>query len=64
MGLLDFLFGSSDSNFDLEDYRSIHEDRRHRTHGSSNWTSCEDWDCDENDSDGMSGFDSYDENDF
>lgn len=39
MGLLDFLFGSSkDEDFDIEDYRSIHENRRHIAEGSSNWT--------------------------
>ena len=68
MGLFDFLFGSDESTtnglFDLEDYRSIHEDRRHRASGSGNWTSCEDWDCDDYDSDGMSEFDSYEDNDF
>ena len=34
MGLFDFLFGSDESStnglFDIEDHRSIHEDRRHR----------------------------------
>ena len=34
MGLFDFLFGSDERStnglFDIEDYRSIHEDRRHR----------------------------------
>ena len=30
MGLFDFLFGSDESGFNAEDYRSIHEDRRHR----------------------------------
>lgn len=67
MGLFDFLFGSDESStnglFDIEDYRSIHEDRRHRASGSSNWTSREDWDCGD-DNDGMSGFDSYEDNDF
>ena len=68
MGLFDFLFGSGESTtnglFDLEDYRSIHEDRCHRASGSGNWTSREDWDCDDYDSDGMSEFDSYEDNDF
>ena len=68
MGLFDFLFGSDEGTtnrlFDLEDYRSIHEDRRHRASGSGNWISREDWDCDDYDSDGMSGFDSYEDNDF
>ena len=49
MGLFDFLFGSDESStnglFDIEDYRSIHEDRRHRAGSSSNWTSREDWDA-------------------
>ena len=40
------------------------EDRRHRASGSGNWTSREDWDCGDYDSDGMSGFDSYEDNDF
>ena len=66
MGLFDFLFGSDESStnglFDIEDYRSVHEDRRHRASGSGNWTSREDWD--NYDSDGMSGFDSYEDNDF
>ena len=44
--------------------RSIHEDRRHRASGSSNWTSREDWDCGDYDNDAMSGFDSYEDNDF
>lgn len=70
MGLLDFLFGSSkDEDFDIEDYRSIHENRRHIVEGSSNWTDQEDWDCDsefENDEehDYMDGFDIYEDNDF
>ena len=50
--------------FDIEDYRSIHEDRRHRAGGSGNWTSREDWDYGDYDDDGMSGFDSYEDNDF
>jgi hypothetical protein len=68
MGLFDFLFGSDESStnglFDIEDYRSIHEDRRHHASGSGNWTSREDWDCGDYDDDGMSGFDAYDDNDF
>ena len=68
MGLFNFLFGSDESStnglFDIEDYRSIHEDRRHRASGSGNWTSREDWDCGDYDDDGMSGFDSYEDNDF
>ena len=68
MGLFDFLFGSDEISinglFDIEDYRSIHEDRRHHVSGSSNWTSREDWDCSDYDNDGMSGWDSYDDNDF
>lgn len=64
MGLFDFLFGSSESSFNVEDYRSIHEDRRHRASGSGNWTSREDWDCDDYDNDGMSGWDAYEDNDF
>lgn len=72
MSLFDFLFGSnehqSDDFFDVEDYRSISESRRHRASGSSNWTSREDWDCDPSDRDydydGLNGFDSYDDNDF
>ena len=68
MGLFDFLFGSDESStnglFDIEDYRSIYEDRRHHASGSSNWTSREDWDCGDYDDDGMSGFDSYNDNDF
>ena len=67
MGLFDFLFGSDESStnglFDIEDYRSIHEDRRHHASGSANWTSREDWDCGDYDDDGMSGFDSYEDND-
>ena len=42
MGLFDFLFGSSESSFDVEDYRSMSEDRRHHVSGSGNWTSRED----------------------
>lgn len=64
MGLFDFLFGSDESCFDTEDYRSIHEDGRHRAGGSSNWTCREDWDCGDYDNDGMSGFGSYEDNDF
>ena len=68
MGLFDFLFGSDESStnglFDIEDYRSVHEDRRHRASGSSNWTSREDWDFGNYNNDGMSGFDSYEDNDF
>ena len=68
MGLFDFLFGSDESStnglFDIEDYRSIHEGRRHHASGSGNWTSREDWDCGDYDDDGMLGFDSYEDNDF
>ena len=68
MGLFDFLLGSDEISinglFDIEDYRSIHEDRRHRVSGSSNWTSREDWDCSDYDNNGMSGWDSDDDNDF
>ena len=68
MGLFDFLFGSDESStnglFDIEDYRSIHEDRRHHASGSANWTSREDWNCGDYDDNGMSGFDSYEDNDF
>ena len=68
MGLFDFLFGSDESStnglFDIEDYRSIHEDRRHHASGSANWTSREDWDCGDYDDDGMSGFDAYYDNYF
>ena len=68
MGLFDFLFGFDESStnglFDIEDYRSIHEDRRHHASGSAHWTSREDWDCGDYDNDGMSGFDSYEDNDF
>ena len=68
MGLFDFLFGSDESStnglFDIEDYRSIHEDRRHHASGSATWTSREDRDCGDYDDDGMSGFDSYEDNDF
>ena len=39
-------------------------DRRHRASGSGNWTSREDWDCGDYDNDGMSGWDSYEDNDF
>ncbi len=64
MGLFDFLFGGSESNFDTEDFRSMSEDRRHRASGSGNWISREDWDCGDYDNDSMSGWDSYDDNDF
>lgn len=64
MGLFDILFGSSESSFDVEDFRSVSEDRRHRASGSGNWTSREDWDCGDYDDDGMSGWDSYEDNDF
>ena len=68
MGLFDFLFGSDESStnglFDIEDFRSIHEDRRHHASGAANWTSREDWDCGDYDDDGMLGFDSYEDNDF
>lgn len=61
-------FDSSDgdkSDFDIEDYRSVAESRRFRSHDSGNWTSREDWDCGPTDNyDGMSGWDSYAENDF
>ena len=60
-------FDSDDehSDFDIEDYRSVAEDRRFRADGSGNWTSREDWDCGPTDNyDGMSGWDSYEENDF
>ena len=30
MELFDFLFGGSESSFDVEDFRSVSEDRRHR----------------------------------
>lgn len=61
-------FSSDDddhSDYDIEDYRSVAEDRRFRANGSGNWTSREDWDCGPTDNyDGMSGWDSYEENDF
>jgi len=65
MGLLDFLFGSEEHG-STEDFRSVHEERRHRARGSGNWTSHEDWDCDpvDHDHDSMDGFDSYEDNDF
>ena len=48
MALFDFLFGSE-------------EQPRH----SGNWTDADDWQCGEQDDhDGMYGFDSYEENDF
>ena len=68
MGLFDFLFGSDESStnglFDIEDYRSMSGDRRHRAGGPGNSTSRADWDCGDYDDDGMSGFDSYEDNDF
>lgn len=67
MALFDFLFGSDEhSGFNTEDYCSVSEDRRFRAQDSGNWTSREDWDCDpiDEDYDGMSGFDSYEDNDF
>lgn len=66
MALFDFLFGSDEhSNFDIEDYRSMAEDRRNRSRGSCVWSESDDWQCGEQDErDGMYGFDSYDENDF
>ena len=64
MGLFDFLFGGSESSFNVEDYRSMSEDHRHRVSGSGNWTSREDWYCGDYDNDGMSGWDSYEDNDF
>ena len=65
MALFDFLFGSDEhAGFDVEDFRSVAEDRRHHAQGSGNWTSREDWDCGDYDDDGMSGFDIYEENDF
>ena len=64
MGLFDFLFDDSSNQFNGEDYRSISESRRHRAQGTGNWTSREDWDCGDYDDDGMSGFDSYYDNDF
>ena len=61
-------FSSDDedrSDSDIEDYRSVAEDRRFRANDSGNWTSREDWDCGPTDNyDGMSGWDSYEENDF
>ncbi|MCM1035508.1 MAG: hypothetical protein NC229_04960 [Bacteroides sp.] len=53
---------SSASN--IEDWRSVAEDRRHRAQGSANWSDREDWGCDSFDYDGMDGFDSYYDNDF
>ena len=35
MGLFDFLFGSDESSFDVEDFRSMSEDRRHNRHNPS-----------------------------
>lgn len=67
MGFLDFLLGSEepdrrDNLFDWD--RSVADDRRHRSRGSGNWTSREDWDCGNSHEDGMSGFDNYEDNDF
>ena len=66
MALFDFMFGSEEhSDFNAEDYRSVAEDRRFRSQGSGNWTDADDWQCGEQDDhDGMYGFDSYEENDF
>lgn len=48
MALFDFLFGSDE-----------------QPHRSGNWTDADDWQCGEQDNhDGMYGFDSYEENDF
>lgn len=44
--------------------RDISDDRRWAARGSANWTSREDWDCGNSYEDGMSGFDSYEDNDF
>lgn len=63
MGLFDFLFSSDDRGYDPEAWRG--SDRsEHYGRSSSNWTDREDWDCGDHDDDGMSGFDSYDDNDF
>lgn len=48
----------------MEDFRRIYENRRHRASGFGNWTSREDKNCGDYDSDGLSGFDSYEDNDF
>lgn len=61
---------STDDSFRMQndwaddDWRDISSDKRHRSKGSGNWTDRSDWDCGSPSSDGMSGWDSYEDNDF
>ncbi len=64
MGLFDFLFGLDKPKSNAENYRSVSEDRRFRKNGSGNWSSREDWDCGSDEHSNMSGWDSYEDNDF
>ena len=48
----------------MEDFHRIYENRCHCASGFGNWTSREDKNCGDYDSDGLSGFDSYEDNDF
>lgn len=59
----DGIYWGDDAGYDPEAWRG--SDRsEHYGRSRSNWTDREDWDCDSHNSDGMSGFDSYEENDF
>lgn len=66
MGLFDFIFGSNDYGNHGDSGLDFDHDE-HYGRSKSNWTDREDWNCGNHDTDledGMSGFDSYEENDF
>lgn len=55
------------SDFDIEDWRSVSEDRRYRAQGSGNWSSHEDWSCGDHEDhpdNYLEGWDSYEDNTF
>ena len=73
MGLFDFLFGSSESSTKQWGPRKFLIFGERRNGGKPNEQSefffasrfrREDWDCGDYDNDGMSGWDSYEDNDF
>ncbi|MCQ2346077.1 MAG: hypothetical protein MJZ82_04850 [Paludibacteraceae bacterium] len=64
MGLFDLLFGSTETSYDPEEWFGESRKKKHYGRSCSNWTDREDWSCDSEQRDGMSGFDSYEESDF
>ena len=65
MGLFDFLFGSDEQHERAFENALLGGGRSSRLSGGRSGTDADDWQCGEQDDhDGMYGFDSYEENDF